>query len=285
MADWIEVSLRSIGTLLFLVVVLKLLGKKQISNLSYLEYIVGIAIGVIAAIISFDLTTNYWIGMISMFLWAFIPFLFSTISMKNKTVRDILFGKGTPLIKDGKILEDNLKKSQYTSDLLMSQLRSKNVFKAADVEFAVLEPTGALNVLLKKENQPLTPKDLKMKPAPIKEPQTVIMDGEILNEPLSTIGLSRAWLKSELEKIGVALENVYLGQVDSFGQLTVDLFDDKIQVPSPQEMPMLLATIKKCEADLEGFALETESEEARNMYEKNAAKVNDVIKKVTPYLQ
>lgn len=126
----------------------------------------------------------------------------------------------------------------------MELLRKKNVFQVADVEFAVLEATGDLSVLLKKENQPLTAKDLNLTVPSIKEPQTIIMDGKILDEPLATIGRSRAWLHTELEKLGVTLENVFLGQVNSYGELTVDLYDDKLQVASPQERPLILSTLK-----------------------------------------
>ncbi|GAA3330012.1 hypothetical protein GCM10020331_080820 [Ectobacillus funiculus] len=78
-----------------------------------------------------------------------------------------------------------------------------------------------------------------------KETQTVIMDGKILNQPLSASGHNQGWLRTELEKLGVTLDNVFIGQVDSYGQLTVDLYDDKFQTPSPQEKPLLLATLKK----------------------------------------
>lgn len=98
--------------------------------------------------------------------------------------------------------------------------------------------------MLKKQNQPVTPKDLNLPVAAVKEPQTIIMDGLILDEPLSTIGLNRNWLHTELDKLGVILENVFLGQANSNGELTVDLFDDKLKVPSPQEKPLMLATLK-----------------------------------------
>ena len=77
------------------------------------------------------------------------------------------------------------------------------------VEFAVLEPSGELNVLLKKDSQPLTAKDIGFKSSKRKEPQTVIMDGNVLDEPLSASGHNRAWLHAELEKLGVVIENVF----------------------------------------------------------------------------
>ena len=83
----------------------------------------------------------------------------------------------TILIKDGKVMEDNLKKEKYSISDLDSLLRQKNVFNIADVEFAMLEPKGDLSILLKKENRPLTPKDLNLQVASDKVPQTIIMDG------------------------------------------------------------------------------------------------------------
>ncbi|MDX5875379.1 DUF1657 domain-containing protein, partial [Bacillus cereus group sp. BfR-BA-01344] len=74
--------------------------------------------------------------------------------------------------------------------------------------------------------------------------------------PLSASGHNRAWLHAELEKLGVVIENVFLGQVDSYGQLTIDIYNDKLQMPSPQNKPLLLASLKKCHADLELFSLE-----------------------------
>jgi uncharacterized membrane protein YcaP (DUF421 family) len=156
------------------------------------------------------------------------------------------------VIKDGKVLEDNLKRERFTADELLEQLRSKSVFKVADVEFATLETSGVLSVMLKPENQPLTPKHLKMSMMPVRQPIIVIMDGEILDEGLSNTGFTREWLQTELDKLGLALQNVFLGQVDAFGQLYVDLYNDSIQTPMPQAKDLLFATLKKsCANEME----------------------------------
>jgi uncharacterized membrane protein YcaP (DUF421 family) len=285
MPQWVEVVLRSLLMIILLFTIAKISGKRQISHLSYFDYVSGIILGGIAAITSIDLRVPVAYGVVSIIVFAMVPFLFDIWSMKSKMVRDFVDGKGAVLIKDGKVMEDNMKKEFFTTDTLLKQLRSKNAFKIADVEFAVLEPTGEVNVLLKKDRQPMTLKDFGIKTGNEKEPQTVIMDGEVLDEPLATLGLNRGWLKTELDKTGVAVENVYLGQVDSYGQLTVDLYDDKIQTPKPVEKPLMLATLKKCEADLEGFALATESVEAKQMYKRNANKVDQAIKRVEKYLK
>ncbi|MFB5284997.1 DUF421 domain-containing protein [Peribacillus sp. Hz7] len=280
MPDWLNIVLRSVFFLIVLFLITKGLGKKQISQLSFFEYVNGITIGNIGAEVVTGLDQKISLGVLSMLTIAALPFLAGLLSLKSKPLRDFIEGRGTVFIKDGKVLEENLKKERYTTDELLTLLRKKDVYRVADVEFAVLEATGDFNVMLKKEHQPLTPKDLNMKFPAVKEPQTVIMDGEVLDEPLAQAGRSRGWLHTELEKLGVTIENVFLGQVDSYGQITIDLFDDKIQVPSPQEMPLLYATLKKCQADLELFALGTKNAEAKKMYSTNSKKIQEVVDKV-----
>ncbi|KXY00354.1 DUF421 domain-containing protein [Bacillus pacificus] len=283
--EWTLVILRSVFILIILFAITKWLGKRQISQLSFFEYIAGMTIGDIAAQVSTGLDSKFFHGVFAILIFAVVPFLTGILSLKNKTARDFFEGKSTVLIKDGKILEDNLKKEKYTSDELLELLRGKDAFSVADVEFAVLEPSGELNVLLKKDRQPLTAKDIGLKVANEKEPQTVIMDGNVLDEPLSASGHNRAWLHAELEKLGVVIENVFLGQVDSYGQLTIDIYNDKLQMPSPQNKPLLLASLKKCHADLELFSLETQSKSASEMYSKNAKQIEKILNKVTYLLK
>ncbi|WP_410511678.1 DUF421 domain-containing protein [Paenibacillus sp. BR2-3] len=284
MPEWIEVALRTLLAVAVLFVMTKLLGKRQVSQLSMFEYITGITIGSLTAYVSLDLQSTWYLGLVSMIVWVGVSLGMEFLQLKSKTARNILDSNATVLIKDGKILEDNLKKERLTTDELMEQLRTKDVFRVADVEFALIEPSGNVNVLLTKENQPLTPKHLGIKVAPEQEPQTVIMDGEIMDEPLATIGLSRQWLNTELEKLGVAIENVFLGQVDSYGQLYVDLFDDQIKVPQPQKKAALLATLKKCEADLEMFGLSTKEQKTKQMYKQCSVALEKVINEVKPLL-
>lgn len=280
MPEWLQVVLRSLFFLVVLFLITKWLGKKQISQLSFFEYVTGITIGNIGAELATKVEGNIVHGVLSILVFALAPFIAGILSMKSKLFRDLVEGKATVFIKDGKILEENLKKEKYTTDELLWLLRSKDVFDISTVEFALLEANGDFSALLKKENKPLTPKDLNMKVTSVKESQTVIMDGKILDEPLSTIGLNRNWLNTELNKLGVLLENVFLGQANSNGELTVDLYDDTLKVPSPQEKPLMLATLKKCQADLEVFALSTDSKEAKAMYSKNSKKLQQAIDEV-----
>lgn len=284
MPPWIEIAWRSACAVVVLFALTRLLGQKQLSQLNFFHYIAGITIGNIAGFISLEIEAHFMLGVTGILVWTFLPISLEWLSLKSKTIRDITDGQATVLIKEGKILEDNLKKVRFTSDELLEELRRKGAFRVADVEFAVLETDGGVSVLLTKENQPVTPKMLGMQVANEREPQAVIMDGTIIDEPLATAGLSRGWLETELEKIGVALENVYLAQVDTYGQLTVDLYDDKIKTPAPSQRDVLWATLKKCEADLELFALATGEWKAKRAYDQCAASMKSVIERCEPYL-
>ncbi|MFD0617969.1 DUF421 domain-containing protein [Paenibacillus sp. GCM10027629] len=284
MPEWLEAALRTLVAVLVLFFFTKVLGKRQVAQLSLFEYITGITIGSLAAYISMDLEKHWGLGIISLAVWVGVSFIIEMIQLKTKKLRDFIDSKSQILIKDGKILEDNLKKVRVTSDELLSQLRKKNVFNAADVEFAIMESNGEFNILLKRENQPLTPKHLGIKVSPDKSPEAVIMDGKLMDEGLAAFGYNRNWLNRELETLGVAIENVYLGQVDSYGQLYVDLYDDQIQVPEPQKKATLFATLKKCEADLELFALSSENEAAKALYTQCVEQMDQVIADMRPLL-
>ncbi|MFD1705319.1 DUF421 domain-containing protein [Siminovitchia sediminis] len=282
--EWLDIIVRS-GILVFALFLLtKWLGKKQLSQLSFFEYVTGITIGSIAAEVSVGLDKDFIHGLYSMLIWAAIPIFAGILSIKSKKARDFIEGQETVVIQDGKIHEENLTKQKYTVEELMHLLRKKNAFQVSDVEFAVLEANGELSVLLKKEKQPVTPEDLNLEVAPVKVPQTVILEGKIMDAGLAGCGLTREWLDAELEKQGISLDNVYVGQVDAYGQFTADLYDDQIQLPQPQEKALLFSALKKSQSDLESFALSTDHKDAKEMYRKHSKKLAELVQKTEKYL-
>ncbi|BCJ87230.1 DUF421 domain-containing protein [Effusibacillus dendaii] len=284
MPEWLNILIRSVVSLAYLLFLTRLIGKRQLSQMTFFEYTVGITIGSIAAVIATDLDGPIIYGLLAMTIYGLVPILLAWLALKSKWLRDLIGGRSTVLIKNGKIMEDNLRKERMSVEELMQHLRMKNAFQAADVEFAVLEANGSVSALLKSDNQPITPKHMGQQVAPVKEPQTVILDGEIMDEPLATIGFNRQWLKTELEKTGVALENVFLGQVDGNGQLYVDLYDDKIQVPQPQILKQVHAVLKKCQADLELYALAAQDQTVKQTFERDAKRMQEMIEQLTPLM-
>jgi len=284
MSAWTEILFKSILIFIIAWLLIRLTGKRNITDITPFQFVSFLVIGVITALISAGIINNLIFGIISLTIWVLLPILIDYASMKSKLIHDWAYGKETVLISHGKVLEENLTKVRITGDELLRSLRTKNVFNVSDVEFALMENTGDINVLLKSDKRPLVPKDFGRKVSPGTEPQTVILDGNIINESLTRIGLNQDWLETELNKTGVALDNVFIGQVDTFGELYLDLFDDTIALPQPKVRDLLFANLEKCQSDLMSYALETNNITAREMYLKNTKKLKEVKEKLEPYL-
>ncbi|AJQ28012.1 DUF421 domain-containing protein [Pelosinus fermentans] len=284
MQTWIQILLSSVSLFFLMLILIRLMGKRNIVRMTPFRFVSYIVAAVIAAIMSLNLIANLTFGFIALSVWVLFPIALDYLSLKSKWVHDIVSGKETVLIKHGKIMEENLLQTRLTAEELLRELRSKNAFSLADVEFAVMEDTGDINVFLKSHKKPVSSYDLGMKLAPLTEPQTVILDGNMLNESLFSLGFNREWLEIQLETIGVSIDNVFIGQVDSSGDLYLDLFDDSIQIPQPKVKEMLYANFEKSQADLMSFSLETKNEAARKMYSEHAEKLEQLMEKLKPYL-
>lgn len=284
MQAWLVILVKSISLFFLTLVLVRLIGKRSISRITPFNFVSYIVIAVLAALISANIITNLAFGLITLLVWVLFPIALDYLSMKSKYIHDLINGKETVLIKHGKVMEESLLKARLTGEELLRELRNKNAFNLADVEFAVMETTGDINIYLKSDKKPVTAHDLGIKVAPQAEPQTVILDGNILNEPLSSLGLNKEWLGIQLENTGVSLDNVFLGQVDSSGDLYLDLFDDAVELPQPKVKEMLYANLEKSQADLLSFALETEDENAKAMYFKNTERLKQLMDRLKLYL-
>ena len=284
MDTWLILLFNSVILFFLTLILTRYMKKKSLSNATPFDFISYMIVAIIITLISLNVIPNIYFGLITLAVWAVTPIILDYAAMKSKWLYNIINGKERVLIKDGKVMEDNLSKERMTGQEFIQALRSKKAFNLADVEFAVMETTGDINVSLKADKKPVTSYDLGQKVAPKTEPQTVILDGNMLNEGLTNIGLNQGWLRTQLENKGVDLENVFIGQVDSSGDLYLDLFDDLIQVPKTQVKEMLYASIEKSQADLMSFSLETDNKVAKAMYLKNAEKLKKVMEKLEPYL-
>jgi uncharacterized membrane protein YcaP (DUF421 family) len=284
MSRWLVILSRSTIMFILTFLAVRIMGKRQPARMNAFNMVNYIVIAIIVALIASNISTNLAFGLLTLGVWVILPITFDFLALKSKWIHAILNGKETILIKQGKIMEEHLFQVRLTGEELLRELRSKNVFSLSDVEFAIMETTGDINVLLKAERKPVTPHDLGQKVAPQAEPQTVILDGNILDEPLTSIGLNRHWLNLQLEKIGISPTNVFIGQVDSYGDLYIDLFNDAIQLPQPKVKELLYANLQKCQADLTNFAFETRNPEAKTMYFENTKKLNVLLESLEPYL-
>ncbi|QUH27019.1 DUF421 domain-containing protein [Serpentinicella alkaliphila] len=284
MINWIEILLRSVILFFTVFILARVVSKKNVGRMTAFNFINYVVIAIIAALISVNIINDIAIGVVALSVWVLLPIVLDFLSLKSKLASNWINGRELILVKNGKVLEDNLKLARLTGEDLLKELRSKEVFSLMNVEFAMMEPSGEINILLKPDNMPITPAHLGVKVNPQTSPQTVILDGNVINESLSNIGLNSNWLMNQLESIGVSLDNVFIGQVDSSGDLYLDLFDDKIQLPQPSVREMLFASLEKSQANLTTFALETQDDDAKQMYNRNVQKLEMIIRKLEPYL-
>jgi uncharacterized membrane protein YcaP (DUF421 family) len=283
MQEWAQILIKSITLFILVWAAMRLVGKRNINQINPLNFVSYIVIGIVGSLMSLNII-NLFFGFIVLLVWVAFPIALDYLSIKSRVMHQLINGKEAVLIKHGKIMEDNLMRVRMTGEDLLSQLRSRNAFNMADVEFAVMETNGIINPYLKSDKKPITPHDLGKKVAPQAEPQTIALDGNMLEEPLASLGLNPQWLSTELDKMGVSLENVFIAQVDSSGDLYIDLFGDAVELPQPKVKEMLYATLEKSQADLITFALQTEDKKAKAMYSKNSQRIEDILNKLRPYL-
>ena len=284
MDTWLIILFKSIFLFFVAIIISKYMKRKSLSRFTPFDVITYVVIAVIITLTSLNVISNFYFGLLALAIWVFMTLILDLAEMKSKTIYNALHGKERVLIKNGKIMEDNLSKERITGQEFLQQMRTKNAFNLADVEFALMESNGDINISLKADKKPVTSYDLGKKLGSKSEPQAVILDGNILNEGLTNAGLNHGWLTTQLKAQGVSLENVFLGQVDSSGDLYIDLYDDMIQVPKAQVKDMLYASIQKSVSDLMSYSLDTDNEEAKKMYLTNSKKLEELLNKLEPYL-
>ena len=163
-------------------------------------------------------------GVIAIITLLFVQVSFSVLSLKFLWFRSVLDGRYSVIIANGVIQEAEMRKARYNLDELLEQLRLNSVFNLEDVEFAVLETSGDLSVLLKSQARPVTPKDLQLETGYEGLPLVLILDGKVMHGELEKAQLGEGWLRTELEKRGVKDPGeVLIATLSTTGRLFVQL--------------------------------------------------------------
>ncbi len=195
------VLINSAVAFLYLFVISKLLGKKQIAQLEFIDYTVGISLGSIAAEMATNTEVPFYYFLIAMTIFFLFAALVAGVGRKTTFLKRLLKGKPATLIYDGKINYKELKKNKIDVNDLLSMLREKGYFDIADVAYAVFEPSGELSVLPVGAQKPLVMEDLdkdKIKPAQLED--IVVVDGVLSRSGLNNAGKDDRWL---FERLGV----------------------------------------------------------------------------------
>ncbi|GIO12459.1 UPF0702 transmembrane protein YrbG [Cohnella xylanilytica] len=222
--------LRTVFMYLFVFLILRLMGKREIGKLSVFDMVISIMIAEIAVISIEDTKRSLWVTVGPIAVLVVIQLLFSRIMLRNRKLRLWFDGQPSVLIRGGRLNWREMRRQRYNLDDLLVQLRENRMTDIGEVELAVLEPNGKLTVLPKKEGEE-TPSDAAKKsgdPDPSKFryellPVPLIMDGAVQDDGLEKIGKNRFWLRNELRSRGVdSFGQVFFCSVDHKGKLYVD---------------------------------------------------------------
>ena len=230
MNEALVVVVRGIIGFFTLLIFARLLGKEQISQLTFFDYVLGITIGSIAASLTTDLTTNTWTHWVGLFTWTVLVIGVQFVTLKWRYMAKYLEGEPTVVIMNGQFMEKTMRKMRYRATDILVQLREKGVFDLSQVEFAVIETNGSLSVLKKSQYQPVTPKDLNLPSNYMGISTELIYNGVVIEQNLKQVKLDRAWLDQELKKLGINdPEDVFIATLETSGVLYVDTYKDHVE--------------------------------------------------------
>lgn len=230
MSEGIVVFVRAIIAFFSLLIFARLLGKEQISQLTFFDYVLGITIGSIASELTIDLSSRAWPHWIGLLTWSVLGYLIEVITLKWRYAAKYLEGEPTIVIMNGMIMESTLRKMKLRASDVLQLLRNKGVFDLNQVEFAIMEPNGQISVLKKPEYENLTPKDMNLSVSSTGISTELIYDGIIIEENLRQLNKDRKWLMNQLKMYGISdVSEVFLVTLNPAGSLYVDKYDDHIK--------------------------------------------------------
>lgn len=232
MSEGLVVVVRSLIGFFSLLIFARIIGKSQISQLTFFDYVLGITIGSMAASLATDLSSRAWPHWVALITWAALGYVMEKITIKWRYAAKFLEGDPVIVVMSGKIMDDALRKTNYRISELMGLLRNKGIFDVSQVDFAILEPNGQLSVLQKPENLPLTPKDMNIKASSSGISSELIYDGMIVEQNLRQFKKDKKWLQKELQKQGIKdVSEVFFASLNPAGSLYIDLYKDRLQNP------------------------------------------------------
>lgn len=218
---WIVIA-RGFISLVTLFLITKLLGKKQVSQLSLFDYVIGISIGNFAAEITINLDADLIYGVVSVLEFGLIAYLISILTMKSIHLRRYFMGIPTVLIDKGEILEKGLKKVHFDINDLLEECRSSGYFDISEVEYAIMEGNGKLSIMPKAAYKPVTMKDLQLKQQTQGLCANVVIDGTIMVHNLENMNKTEKWLRQQLKVQGYQeLSDIMLATLDNQEKVTV----------------------------------------------------------------
>ncbi len=232
----LQILLTSLGSIIALFILTKIMGNRQMSELSMFDYVNGITIGSIAAEMATSLENDFLKPLVAMIVYTLVAVLISILTCKSIKLRKIFTGRPLVLYENHKIYKKNLKKARLDISEMLTQCRTSGYFDLANIDTIIMESNGKLSIIPVSSQRPVNPQDLNIQPTQEKIVANIIQDGTILEENLKLIGKDNTWLKNELSKLGASdIKDIFLATCDSNNKLNIykqinkkkdlDLFD------------------------------------------------------------
>ena len=206
----IIIFFRSIILYIVVLFVMRLMGKREIGQLQPFELAISIMISDLASSPMTEIGIPLIHGIIPILGLLMMHLLISFLNLKSQKIRELVCGKPAILIYRGKIDEDKLEKERFTLNELEEKLRSNSVMDLADVEYAILETSGDISVILKPDKRNLTPQDLNIMPEYEGISYDLVIDGKVLYENLKKLNKTYSWLKKQTEKFNMLPEEALI---------------------------------------------------------------------------
>lgn len=228
MNEHVQTLVKTLLLFLSLLIITRINGKRQLSELSHFDYITGITIGTVAGSASVDDRLSAYSIIISIIVWSFIPIIIARINMKSICFKRLTGGKPIALIEHGIVNDENMSKVRYNIEDLFMQLRLKDIFNISEVEFALLETNGELSILKKSAYLNVTPWDLNISTPYKGLTLDLVTCGRINDANLRMTGKGKDWLLNELTlKNAPDLSEVIFAGLASDGNLQVIMKNNK----------------------------------------------------------
>lgn len=210
---------RAIVLYLVVLIVMRLMGKREIGQLQPFELAISIMIADLASIPMTEIGIPIFNGIVPILGLLVMHLVISVINLKSLKAREIICGKPSILIYRGKINEEALVKERFTINELEERLRGNNVINLGDVEYAILETSGQVTVIQKPEKRTTIPEDFNILPEYEGIPYDLVIDGKVMEANLKAIGKNYNWLKKQTEKFGIKPEEALVVTLDGKGQI------------------------------------------------------------------
>lgn len=220
----------SVGSFIVLFILAKLMGNREMAQLSMFDYIISITIGSIAAEMATSLENDFIEPLVAMIVYAIGAIIISFISLHSMKARRIISGTTLVLYDKGKLYSKNFKKAKMDLDEFLMECRTNGYFNLADLETVLLESNGKISFLPKVKKRPATPEDLNLNLKQEYVVTNIVLDGKVLKENLKHTGNNLKWLHDNMKKQNVdRVQDILLATCDSNNQLSIYPKYDKLE--------------------------------------------------------